>query len=153
MIIQPRKLSDFKKTTDTPAKKVLDSPPKKNSEVPTKRVSDSVSKTTQTDVPSTSQPRDTSQKNVVEKSDLPNQNKTPTSFSLESELAKLKIPIPLTELMNKNAYRSQVIKALNIEPGMGTDTVNIVDDQPELLFGPEVDGKSESGVVLLFTSA
>jgi hypothetical protein len=70
-----------------------------------------------------------------------------TSFNLESELAKLKIPIPLTELMNKNAYKSQVIKALNIEVGMGTDTVNIVDDQPELLFGPEVDGKSESGVV------
>jgi hypothetical protein len=140
-----KKASDFRKTTDTPAKKVPDSPPKKNSEVPTKRTSDFVSKTTQTDVPSTSQPKDTSQKNVVEKSDFSNQNKTQTSFNLESELEKLKIPIPLTELMNKNAYRSQVIKSLNIEAG--TDTVNIVDDQPELLFGPEVDGKSESGVV------
>jgi ribonuclease HI len=49
--------------------------------------------------------------------------------------------------MNKNAYRSQVIKALNIEPGVGTDTMNIVDDQPELLFGPEVEGKYESGYV------
>jgi hypothetical protein len=88
-----KKASDFKKTSDTPAKKV---PEKKNSEVPTKRTSDSVPKTTQTDVPSTSQPKDTTQKNVVEKSDLPNQNKTPTSFSLESELAKLKIPIPLS---------------------------------------------------------
>jgi ribonuclease HI len=47
--------------------------------------------------------------------------------------------------MNKNAYRSQVIKALNIEEG--TDTVNVVDDQPELLFGPEVDGKPENGTV------
>jgi hypothetical protein len=49
--------------------------------------------------------------------------------------------------MHKNAYRLQVIKALNIEPGMGTDTVNIADDQPELLFGPEVDGKYESGAI------
>jgi hypothetical protein len=49
--------------------------------------------------------------------------------------------------MNKNAYRSQVIKALNIEPGVGTNTVNIVDNQLELLFGPEVEGKSESGFV------
>jgi hypothetical protein len=66
---------------------------------------------------------------------------------LKSELAKLKIPIPLFELMNKNAYRSQVIKALNIEPGVGTYTVNITDDQPELLFGPEVDGKADGGYV------
>jgi hypothetical protein len=101
-----KKAPDFRKTVDTPAKKVFDSSPKKNSKVPTKRTSDFVSKTAQTNVPSTNQPKDTSQKNVVEKSDFSNQNKTQTSFNLESELAKLKIPIPLTKLMNKNAYRS-----------------------------------------------
>jgi len=37
------------------------------------------------------------------------------------------------------------IKALNIEPVVCTDTVNVVDDQPELLFGPEVDGKTDTG--------
>jgi hypothetical protein len=84
---------------------------------------------------------------VAEKSDFHSQNRTPTTFSLESELDKLKTPIPLSELMNKNAYISQVIKALNIEPGVGTDTVNIVDDQPELLFGLEVEGKAEGGFV------
>jgi hypothetical protein len=77
---------------------------------------------------------------------------------LEGELAKLKIPIPLSELMRKNAYRSQVIKALSIEPEIGTkalniepvvrtDTVNVADDQPELLFGPEVDGQTDNGFV------
>jgi len=60
-------------------------------------------------------------------------------------LAKLKIPFPLTELMNKNSYRSQVIKSPNIEAG--TNTINIADDQPKLLFGPEVDGKPENGIV------
>jgi hypothetical protein len=66
-------------------------------------------------------------------------SKPSTTFSLEGELAKLKIPIPLSELMNKNAYRSQVIKYLSIEPEIGTkalnvgsanhsDTVNLVDD-------------------------
>jgi hypothetical protein len=49
--------------------------------------------------------------------------------------------------MNKNDYRSQVIKSLNIEVGMGTYTINIVDNQPKLLFGLEVDGKYESGDV------
>jgi hypothetical protein len=50
--------------------------------------------------------------------------------------------------MNKNAYRSQLIKYLNTEEG--TNTINVVDDQPKLLFRPEVDGKSENGVVLPF---
>jgi len=123
-----KKYYDFKKTTDTTIKKFHDNPPKKNSEAQTKRVYESVSKTDQTDIPSTIWRRNTSQKNVVEKTDPPNQNKTPGSFSLESELEKLKIPIPLTKLMNKNSYRSKVIKALNIEPTVGIDTMKIVDD-------------------------
>jgi hypothetical protein len=63
--------------------------------------------------------------------------------------------------MNKNAYRSQVIKALSIEPEIVTkalnlgsenhsDTINLADDRPELLFGPEVDGKTDNGVVAPF---
>jgi hypothetical protein len=139
-----KKSFKFKKTSDTPSKKFLEN---KNSEVPTKITSNFVTITSQTDVPSTSQPKHTTQKNVVEKSYIPNQNKNPTSFSMETELAKLKIHIPLSELMNKNAYISQVIKALNIEPVVGTDTVNIVDDQPNFLFGPEVEIKDESGFV------
>jgi hypothetical protein len=60
--------------------------------------------------------------------------------------------------MRKNDYRSQVIKALsieleictkslNIEPVVCIDTVNFVDDQPELLFDPKVDGHIDTGVV------
>jgi hypothetical protein len=63
--------------------------------------------------------------------------------------------------MNKNAYRSQVIKYLSIEPDIGTkalnvgsvhhsDTVNLADDRPELLFGPEVDGQTDNGIVAPF---
>jgi hypothetical protein len=63
--------------------------------------------------------------------------------------------------MNKDAYRSQVIKALTIEPNIGTkaltvgstnhsNTVNLTDDQPELLFRPEVDGQDDNGVVTPF---
>jgi hypothetical protein len=60
--------------------------------------------------------------------------------------------------MNKNAYRSQVIKYLSIEPDIDTkslnvrflhhsDIVNLADDQPELLFGPEVDGQIDNGTM------
>jgi len=88
---------------------------------------------------------------MVDKPELMSQGRALTPFSLEGELAKIKIPIPLTELMNKGSYRSQVIKALAIKPDVGTkaltigstnhsDTVNLTDDQPKLLFRPEVDG-------------
>jgi hypothetical protein len=54
-----------------------------------------------------------------------------------------------------------VIKALSIEPEIGmkaltvgstnhSDMVNLTDDQPELLFGPEVDGQTDTGVVAPF---
>ena len=41
--------------------------------------------------------------------------------------------------MKKQTYRTQVMEVLKI--GKTTDTLNLNDDQPELLFGPEVDGK------------
>jgi hypothetical protein len=65
-------------------------------------------------------------------------------------LAKLKIPIPLIELMNKNAYRSQVIKALNIDAGMSTDTINIVDDQPSYYLGLKLMENLKVVLYLLF---
>jgi hypothetical protein len=97
----------------------------------------------------------------MDKLEVQSLSKASTTFILEGELAKLKIPIPLFELMRKNAYRSQVIKALSIEPEIGTkalnvgsknysDTVNLADDKPELLFGLEVDGQTYNGVVAPF---
>jgi hypothetical protein len=51
-------------------------------------------------------PSTSEQKDLVDKPEMMSQGKTPTPFSLEGELAKIKIPIPLTELMNRNGYRS-----------------------------------------------
>ena len=45
--------------------------------------------------------------------------------------------------MKKNMYRPQVMKDLNI--GENTNSVNLNDDQPELLFGLEVEGKPQEG--------
>ena len=52
------------------------------------------------------------------------------------------------ELAKHDVYRSQIHRSLNI-PG-NDDTVNLFDDQPRLLFGPEVNGKPESGGTRLF---
>jgi hypothetical protein len=143
-VVESKKVVEAKKTSYTTPKKV---PEMKNSETLPKRTPESSPRTTQTEVASTSQPSTTAQKIVTDKSKLQSQSRTSTTFSLESELAKLKIPIPLTKLMNINAYRSQVIKTLNIEPGVGSDIVNVVDDQLELLFGPEVEGQTDNGFV------
>jgi hypothetical protein len=133
------------KTSDTFIKKIPEIPPKKRTKVPSIKTSTIVSKTTQIDIPSTSQPKYTSQKEFGEKKYVPSPNKSQTSFKFENELSKLKIPIPLMELMNKNSYTSQLIKDPNIEEG--TNIVNIVDDQPKLLFAPEVNGQLENGIV------
>jgi hypothetical protein len=98
---------------------------------------------------------------MVDRSKLLSQSRASTPFNLEGELAKVKILIPLFELMSKNGYRSQVIKALSIELDIGTkaltvgstnhsDMVNLTDDEPELLFGPDVDGQTDIGAVTPF---
>jgi hypothetical protein len=98
---------------------------------------------------------------MVEKIELMSQGRAPIPFNLEGELAKVKIPIPLSELMNKGIYHSQVIKALTIEPNIGTKaltigsknhsyTMNLTDDQPELLFIPKLDGRDDNGDVAPF---
>ena len=65
--------------------------------------------------------------------------KTPT-FSLDNGISKLKVSIPLTEIMKNNNYRGQISKMLNFDPM--SDMVNVEDDQPEMIFGPTSNGES-----------
>ena len=64
-------------------------------------------------------------------------------FSLEAEVAKLKIAIPLSKLAKHDVYRSQINKSLKIS--INEDLVNVFYDQPKLIFGPKVNGKSVDG--------
>jgi ribonuclease HI len=158
---ETKKIVETKKTSENPPKKILE---RNNVESSTPKSPEILQRENQTEVSSisqTSQPRASGYRVPTDKPEVQTLSKFSTAFSLEGELAKLKIPIPLSELMNKNAYRSQVIKALSIEPEIGTkalnvgsanhsDTVNLVDDRPELLFGPEVDGQTDNGVVAPF---
>jgi hypothetical protein len=159
--VETKKVVETKKTSENPPKKILE---RNNVEASTPKSPKILQRENQTEVSSigqTSQPRTSGHRIPTDKPEVQTLSKVSTAFSLEGELAKLKIPIPLSELMNKNAYRSQVIKSLSIEPEIGTkalnvgsanhsDTVNLVDDRPELLFGPEVDGQTDNGVVTPF---
>jgi len=69
-------------------------------------------------------------------------------FDLEAEIGKLKIAIPLLELAKHDIYKQQIKKFLQLTHNK--DDVNVLDDTPELLFGPEVDGKTISTRVLPF---
>ena len=63
-------------------------------------------------------------------------------FNLETEIGKLKIAIPLSELARHEVYRDQINRSLQIPENR--DAVNVLDDQPELIFGPEVNGKTRN---------
>lgn len=72
-------------------------------------------------------------------------------FSLENEIEKLKVSIPLTKIMKNNTYRGKISKMLNFDPML--DTVNVEDDQPKLIFGPALNGESpESDVPPFYIS-
>jgi hypothetical protein len=97
----------------------------------------------------------------MDKPEVQSLRKFSTTFNLEGEITKLKIHIPLSELMRKNAYRSRVIKDLRIKPEIGmkavnvrlenySDTINLFDDQLEIMFGPEVDGQTDNGFIAPF---
>ena len=80
-------------------------------------------------------------KDKAEKKEIPvKEVERVLALSLENEISKLKVSIPLTEIMKNNSYRGQVSKILNFDPMF--DMVNIEDDQPELIFGPALDGES-----------
>ena len=67
------------------------------------------------------------------------------AFNLENEISKLKVSIPLTEIMKNISYRGQVSKMLNLDPMY--DMVNVEDDQPEMIFGPASNGESPNSDV------
>lgn len=70
-------------------------------------------------------------------------DKVISHFNIGAEVAKLKISIPLTELVKHDVYRTQINKSLNIIEN--EDSLNLFDDQPKLIFGPEVNGKLVEG--------
>ena len=81
---------------------------------------------------------DSATKAVANKTEL-NIPKIQSTFNLESEIAKIKIFVPLSELAAQDVYKGKILKALNLEEN--NDTVNLNDDQPTLLFGPNIEGK------------
>jgi hypothetical protein len=67
------------------------------------------------------------------------------SFSLENEINKIKIPIPLVELMKTDPFRKSVLKSLQ-SPAHVTfsDTINLEDENPAITIGPHIEDRSDA---------
>ena len=66
--------------------------------------------------------------------------KSPPVFSLQKELEKVKIPLPLTELLKQPTYQSQVTSfMLPPEATLAPDSLNLQEERPMVVFGPHVE--------------
>jgi hypothetical protein len=102
-MIETKKVVETKKASEPSTEKI---PEKSTAEVPAKKNLTILKRSSQLEVSPVNPPITSGQKSVVEKSELMSQSRDPAPFSPEGELAKVKIPIPLSELMNKDIYCS-----------------------------------------------
>jgi hypothetical protein len=66
-------------------------------------------------------------------------------FSLENEINKIKIPIPLVELAKNPVYRKKITKMINFSDlESQSDVINLEDDKPNITFGPHFEGTRDT---------
>jgi hypothetical protein len=67
------------------------------------------------------------------------------SFSFEHEIQKIRIPVPLSELVKNEDFKRSLSKLLQSEsPQPSSDSVNLQDEKPEVVLGPMVEDKDDS---------
>jgi hypothetical protein len=71
-------------------------------------------------------------------------NKISYSFNFESEIQKVKIPMPLTELMKNDIFKFAILKSLQPKNPIVADYVNLQDDNPTVTIGPMVEDRDDS---------
>jgi hypothetical protein len=66
-------------------------------------------------------------------------------YSLENEISKIKILIPLVELAKNPVYRKQITKMINFSDLENqSDVINLEDDKPNITFGPHFEGARDT---------
>jgi len=67
-------------------------------------------------------------------------DKSFSSFSFESKVQKLKIFVPLVELVKSEVFRKPILEALELENKQAsTDSVNLQDDKPAIVLSPMIE--------------
>jgi len=67
-------------------------------------------------------------------------DKSPSPFSFESEVQKLKISVPLIELTKSEVFRKPIFEALELKASQtSTDYDNLQDDKPAIVLSPMIE--------------
>jgi hypothetical protein len=67
------------------------------------------------------------------------------NFSMESEISKIKIPIPPVELAKNTIYQKQIAKMISFsEDESQDDVINLEDDKPNIVSGPHVEAAKDT---------
>jgi ribonuclease HI len=92
-------------------------------------------KNTQSASPATKEP-------VTEVREAP---KPTPSFNFEHEIQKIRIPVPLSELVKNEDFKRSLSKLLQSEsPQPPADSVNLQDEKPAVILGPMVEDRDDS---------
>jgi hypothetical protein len=95
--------------------------------------------------PLTEQQKDQEAPSSQVKSSDKTADKAPYSFNFEAELQKIKIPIPLVELMKNDMFKRDILRTLDPQSvSHSADILNIYDDKPTINLGPMVEDRDES---------
>jgi ribonuclease HI len=71
-------------------------------------------------------------------------DKTMGNFSLENEINKIKITMPLVELEKNPIYRKQIAKMIIFSDNESqADVINLEDDKPNIIFGLHFEGAGD----------
>jgi hypothetical protein len=71
--------------------------------------------------------------------------KLTSSFNFEHEIQKIRIPVPLTELIKLGGFKKIFSNTLQSEVSCPpTDSINLQDEKPTIILGPMVEDRSDS---------
>jgi hypothetical protein len=71
--------------------------------------------------------------------------KLTSSFNFEHEIQKIRIPVPLTELIKHGEFKKRFSDLLKSEAsGPSTDCINLQDEKPAVVLGPMVEDRDDS---------
>jgi ribonuclease HI len=71
--------------------------------------------------------------------------KPPSSFSFEHEIQKIRIPVPISELVKHEDFKKSLSKLLQFQSSFhSTDSVNLQDEKPIVILGPMVEDRDDS---------
>lgn len=73
-----------------------------------------------------------------------------SSTSFENEIEKVNISLLFSEILKNYEYISQIGRMLKFEDS--SDTVNLQDDEPTIMFGPRVESSQEDDVPPFYIS-